>query len=198
VGAIHVDFVPTSAPSFSAPVPTSSPIMTIDAEGPFSEGDVVVANVGNATSVDNIFIGDTEAEIVSFEDGVLTFTVPELEAGEYSVTGEFNSGTVIFDLGLEIIPSANYAESNVWTKKISDTEVKVYAKNPMGQGKIQFFVDDEEIAWIRAEDETDPKLIKPTDDYYLVRTVELTDSKQAIEIYIDGVRAWRAAYTVSS
>jgi hypothetical protein len=73
--------------------------------------------------------------------------------------------------------------------------VKVYAKNPIGKGKIQFMFNGEEIAWVRAENEEEPKLRQAQGFYYLVRTVELTPEKQAIEIYLDGERVWRAAYT---
>tara|TARA_B110000503_G_C7070547_1_gene380677 strand:- start:90 stop:1202 length:1113 start_codon:yes stop_codon:yes gene_type:complete len=84
--------------------------------------------------------------------------------------------------------------SKGWTKKISDDQVKMYFKNPIGVGKLQFFVNGREIAWIRATDATDPKLRQTQNASYLVRTITLESGKNALEIYQDSVRVWRAAY----
>ena len=58
-----------------------------------------------------------------------------------------------------------------------------------------------EMAWIRAVDETDPRLrtveLIGNDIDYLVRTRELTRGKKNVfEIYLDGQKIWRAAYFV--
>lgn len=82
-----------------------------------------------------------------------------------------------------------------WTQLQSDGKtVKMYAKNPVGDGKLQFFVDGEELAWINAVDEADPKLSFASGNPYLVRSVELNPGKNRFEIRLDGVRIWRATY----
>jgi hypothetical protein len=82
-----------------------------------------------------------------------------------------------------------------WTQLQADGKtVKMYAKDPIGDGKIQFFVYGKEIAWINAVDETDPKLRKAGGYQYLVRTVTLQEGKNRFEIKLDGVRVWRATY----
>jgi hypothetical protein len=91
-------------------------------------------------------------------------------------------------------------EAAYFTKRVSQTEVKVYAKNPVLVGKVQFRVDGREFAWVRAATTRDPKLrlaqVNGELVPYLVRSVTLTPGrKSAIEIYVDGRRAWRAAYT---
>ena len=75
-----------------------------------------------------------------------------------------------------------------WTKKISDNQVKVYVKNVVGAGKVQIFVNGEELAWINAGDETDRKLRFAQGFNYLVRTVILEPGKNRIEIRLDGER----------
>jgi hypothetical protein len=60
-------------------------------------------------------------------------------------------------------------------------------------------LNGKEIAWARAVSDDDPKLRKYTlegvEIPYLVRNVVLTPGiKNAFEIYVDGVRVWRAAY----
>ena len=82
-----------------------------------------------------------------------------------------------------------------WTQLQSDGKtVKIYAKDPIGDGKIQFFVDGKEIAWVNAADEADPKLSYASSNPYLVRSVELKPGKNRFEIKLDGVRVWRATY----
>lgn len=82
-----------------------------------------------------------------------------------------------------------------WTQLQADGKtVKVYAKNPIGDGKIQFFVDGIEIAWVNAVDEADPKLSYASGNPYFVRSVELKPGKNRFEIKLDGVRVWRATY----
>lgn len=82
-----------------------------------------------------------------------------------------------------------------FTKKISDNEVKVYAKDIVGIGKVQFFVGGREIAWVRASSPDDPKLRTFNGVPYLVRTVTLDPGKNRIEIKVDGGRAWFATYS---
>lgn len=95
---------------------------------------------------------------------------------------------------------------NVWTVRMLDAsgnltnQAKMYAKNPIGEGKVQFYLNGREIAWIRAVDETDPKLRLVTEGPmagigYLVRTVNLVGGKNAFEIYVEGERLRRTAYT---
>jgi hypothetical protein len=83
---------------------------------------------------------------------------------------------------------------SVWTKRISDTQVKFYAKYPQLGQKIQFMVqgddgDYDEFAWIRIEaDDLDANgdYIGLTNDIYYVRTVNLEPGKNRLRIYIDG------------
>lgn len=82
-----------------------------------------------------------------------------------------------------------------FTKKISDTQVKVYAKDIVGIGKVQFLVGGKEIAWVRATSPDDKKLRTYDNVPYLVRTVTLRPGKNRIEIKVDGGRAWFVTYS---
>lgn len=85
-------------------------------------------------------------------------------------------------------------ELSVWTKRISDSQVKFYSKYPQVGQKIQFMVqgddgDYEEFAWIRIEaDDLDVNgdYIGLTNDIYYVRTINLEPGKNRLRIYIDG------------
>jgi uncharacterized protein YfaS (alpha-2-macroglobulin family) len=65
-------------------------------------------------------------------------------------------------------------------------QVKMYAKNVVGNGKIQFIVDGEEIAWVRTDDPTNSRLRQALGTQYLVRTIELEPGKNRLRFYIDG------------
>jgi hypothetical protein len=87
-------------------------------------------------------------------------------------------------------------EFRAWTKRISATEAKVYARNPIGAGKVQFIVNGREVAWIRAENSSDRKLRRAANGVdYLVRTITLEPGKNRIEIKVDGVRMRLVTYT---
>lgn len=83
---------------------------------------------------------------------------------------------------------------NLWTKRISDTQVKFYAKYPELNKKIQFMFQAEdgnyeEFAWIRVEqDDLDINgdYIGLSNDVYFVRTINLEPGKNRLRIYVDG------------
>jgi hypothetical protein len=82
-----------------------------------------------------------------------------------------------------------------WTQIQSDGKtVKMYAKDPIGDGKVQFLVDGKELAWVNAVDATDPKLSFASSFPYLVRSVDLKPGKNRFEIRVDGKRVWRTTY----
>lgn len=90
--------------------------------------------------------------------------------------------------GLNAVPAS-------WTKRVSATEAKLYAKNIVGAGKVQFFLNGKEIAWVNATDAADPKLRAANGAYYLVRTVALATGKNVLEIKIKGVQVKRVVYS---
>jgi hypothetical protein len=130
--------------------------------------------------------------------------------GDTTLTGPNQSGddTTVGVPPVTDDPTADPVDTsfNVWSVRMRDAsgnltnQAKMYAKNPIGEGKVQFYLNGREIAWIRAVDETDPKLRLVTEGPmagigYLVRTVNLVGGKNALEIYVDGERLRRTAYT---
>jgi hypothetical protein len=79
--------------------------------------------------------------------------------------------------------------------------VKLYAKNIVGVGKVQFFFNGKEIEWARAIDATDPKFSvigsgPMAGANYLVRTVNLVaGQKNTIEAFVEQVRVTRVGHT---
>jgi len=86
-----------------------------------------------------------------------------------------------------------------WTRFIGNDQLKIYARDIVGAGKVQFFLNGREIAWVRATDGSDPKLNvrsaagEPGDG--MVRTVTAAAGRNVLEIYVDGERVARRIFT---
>ena len=160
-------------------------------------GDELLVSGSNLESVSSVSIAGLSAT-VEVVDGAILFTIPAgLEAGVYDLRVVSGFGVLLVQDALSVSASAAVVNSfpTAWTKKISDSEVKVYAKNLVGAGKVQFFLNSKEIAWVRAESDSDPKLRLANGSGYLVRTLLLVaGEKNVIEIHVDGERVRRNAY----
>ena len=160
-------------------------------------GDELLVSGSNLESVSSVSIAGLSAT-VEVVDGAILFTIPAgLEAGVYDLRVVSGFGVLLVQDALSVTASAAVVNPfpTAWTKKISDSEVKVYAKNLVGAGKVQFFLNSKEIAWVRAESDSDPKLRLANGSGYLVRTLLLVaGQKNVIEIHVDGERVRRNAY----
>ena len=129
--------------------------------------------------------------LVSATDDGKNLLVEVTAINSSSLTSVTYSSTVLFNT-VEV----EQATPAYWPKKLTDSSVKLYAKNIVGAGKVQFFLNGREIAWVRAADANDSKLRTANGFHYLVRTVTLkAGMKNVLEIYVDGERVRRAAYS---
>ncbi len=172
-------------------VPYFGPVVTNDPETAQS-GSTVTFTGSDLDEVISATIAGQSATVVSKTESALTLRVPAgLPQGMHDVVLQYSSTEQItLQNGLVIQDSMK-----AWTKLQADNTVKMYAKNIIGEGKIQFFHNGNEIAWIRATNSLNPKLSSANGSHYLVRTRELAEGKNTFEIYDDGVRVWRAAYS---
>ena len=127
-------------------------------------------------------------------------TIPAgIAEADYSIYMTHPGGTKMhpwkFTMQAPITPVIS-DELKAWTKNLNDGTAKIYAKNIVGGGKIRFMLNGEEIAWVRAVSAADPKLRTANGAHYLVRTVDLVEGqKNVLEVYLDGVRIKRTAYS---
>jgi ELWxxDGT repeat protein len=143
-------------------------------------GGNVQLDGNNLDQVTKVEVDVKEARILDQTSSSLEFEVPDLEPG-------------LFDLTLTSGAAGAIA---AWTKlNSSGKKVKIFAKNPISIGKVQFFVNGEEVAWVRSLDARDPKLKLFSSTPYLLRIVELQSGKNRFEIKLDGKRVWRATYS---
>lgn len=184
-----------AAPAYLGPIlQTISP-----AAGP--AGGIRSISGHTLATVKSATINGLDAPIQALTDTGFNLRVPcGLASGTYDLVVTSSFGNLKVQDAVVVEGSVCAGEGfKAWTKRMSDSEVKIYAKNVAAAGKIQFFVNGQEVAWVRAADATDPKLRVISDGpmagaNYLVRTVTLNEGKNRFEIKLDGVRVWRATY----
>jgi hypothetical protein len=148
------------------------------------------------------YIQETNGTVTTDEDGVATATLI-IMSGEVGFNSTVRAAITQDDFAATSNSAAaqrsagdtNVGKTTAWTKLQADGTAKMYAKNIVGAGKVQFFHNNKEIAWVRAADALNPKLRAANGAFYLVRTVELVDGKNVLEVYIDGERVRRTAYS---
>ena len=197
VGSVSLFSIPTPSP---APAPYTGPLLqdfssrTLDVCTPKSITITGIRLLGATASVQG-----KPVTVLENTDTKLVLAVPAglTPGNNVDLVINSSSGTLTHQDAFDIPADtcAAVLSKGRWTQLQSDgTTVKIYAKDPIGDGKIQFFVDGEEIAWVNAIDEADPKLSFASSYPYLVRSVELKPGKNRFEIKLDGVRVWRATY----
>ena len=159
-------------------------------------GDTFVVYGVGLRKATELYIGSTKVTFTVQADGSLLVTTPVLALGQYDIRVVSPEGEAVLQKGLWVVDTLEFS---TWTKHVGDT-IKIYAKNVIGVGKVQLFVDGKEIAWVNAVDATDPKLRTANGFHYLVRTVNLKadGSKTRFEVKLNGERVRRNTYTINS
>lgn len=183
-------------PTFVPPSPTRVTSFSSQLVSP-CEATVVTLR-GEKLNTTSATIGGLSARVISSSDAEVVVEIPSgLRPGvvyDLILEGE---GSLILQRAITV-QSALCSQAlglTAWTKKQADGTIKVYAQGIVSSGKVQFMLNGREIAWVRAVDSTDPKLRFANGAHYLVRTIELAEGKNAIEIFVDGERVRRVAYT---
>lgn len=155
---------------------------------------------GEITSETNSFNSQGRLPITIFfgegEAGNASLSITVRQSGELIDTSSFDLTVTTEEVEDESQQISEAATSTgFWTSRTGNN-VKVYAKNFIGQGKVQFFFNGEEIAWARPENLDDPKLRVITEGHmagasYLVRDKDLRPGKNVFEIYLNGERVDR-------
>jgi hypothetical protein len=165
-----------------------------------SGGDLELTGT-NLNSIVSAQVHTKDADIKEKSETRIKLGLPELDPGIYDLTLTSASGRLTLQGAVRvtyslfgITPEAQ-AKIKAWTKQNeTGNKVSMYAKNPVGVGKVQFLHNGKEIAWLKAVDASDPKLKSRGGANYLTRTVELVAGKNTFEIYVEGKRIRRASY----
>ena len=201
-GHVRVFLLAYSVPVASAPY--TGPLLTGYSDRAPQIGDEVVVTGLRLHLVTSCTIDGIEVAISNQSEGSFTIAIPSgVEPGLKSLVISSSAGALTVQDVLNVA-AATAGSSEIispltlraWTKKLTDSTVKIYTKNIVGAGKIQFMLNGEEIAWVRAVSAVDPKLRTANGAHYLVRTVDLVEGqKNVLEVYLDGVRIKRTAYS---
>jgi hypothetical protein len=191
-----------SAPAASAPSSNSGPLILSVSPRSVATGGNVSVSGARLSGVTSVTIDGQQVAISNLTASGFDLLIPSgLQPGVKDLVVVSSHGRMTIQAALTIVAGADASENlsastRGWTKRISDSSVKIYAKDVIGAGKVQFFVNGLEIAWIRAENDRNEKLRGANNTHYLVRTARLIEGvKNVFEIHVDGVRIWRTAYT---
>lgn len=149
------------------------------------------SNLGGITSVE---IAGVAVKVVVNSDGEVELTLPTgLAAGVYDLVVYSSYGRLTVQDAIKVGPpiSTPTGKASPSVKRVNDGSIKVWVFDVVGAGKVQLFANGKEVAWVNASSEADPRLRGG----YLVRTVSLDAGKNVLEIYVDGKRVKRVAYT---
>ena len=145
----------------------------------------------NFDGITKVMVGEIVLEFEINEAGELVLDIPaNLAAGKYDLTVTAGSETVTVVDAFSVAGAAD-GEVRPSTKRLEDGTAKVWVFDAAGAGKVQILLNGEEIAWVRTDSTQDPKLTNG----YLVRTLELKEGKNVIEVLVDGERVRRTAYS---
>ena len=178
-----------SQSSYSGPTITSTGI-TVRA------GATVNLLGSELSSVTGVIVDGLAADIVSKSNTSITIRVPSVSAGLQDLVVLSGFGTLTVQGALRVVAGEGVTTqlATVSIKRIGNS-VRLFVSEPAGVGKIQFKINGREIAWVRAVDATNPKLRTANGRSYFVRLAALGAGKNGVEIYVDGERVKRAAYT---
>lgn len=180
-------------------------------------GDIVFRGP-NVDQIEEVEIGGKPAD-VEHEDGDVVATIPEdVEPGlqDVLVSGPF--GDLLLEDAVNIAPlpeinqaedadvaelvatnpgncSPNTTEFSAWTQDQLDGTVLFFAKNVVGAGTIEFQQNRKVLKSLVAKTTASPNIRWGNCAPYFVHRFTREDVKNGLEVYRDGVRVWRAAYS---
>ena len=192
-------------------LPYTGPIITnVDGDRKTSELEAAESRKAEITGerlggVTKAFVNGQEVEILEQTDTGFTIVLPEgLEPGTYDLYIMSSIGNLTYKDAITITGlvtgtvCANEAMS-WWTKRMGETEVKVYIKCPELNAKIRVLHQtggsgDYESVYVKTiTDENDPVMVINEFGKYIVRTIELEEINR-IRIRIDDVELWKVRY----
>ena len=193
-----------SPAAVTEPALYSGPLLTNYSDRTPLIGDEVKITGIRLNLVISCTIDGIDAAISNQSADSFTIVIPSgIESGLKNLVIASSAGTLTVQDALTVSAAAEDSSEPVsavsakgWTKRLSASSAKIYARDVVGSGKVQIFFNGKEIAWVNATTESDPKLRAANDSHYLVRTVELVKGqKNTFEVHVDGIRIKRAAYS---
>lgn len=189
------------APAF--PLPYPKPEVTVTGQSATAIWSIPMMGNPLTAQIMKVYTGGVEVASHTLSAVAQSFVIPNLESGvpyQIAVAGVNETGTGVlsplsdpFQVALQISGPAG-GEFSAWVKKISDNQVKFYAKYPQIGDKIQFMVQQpngnyRELAWLRvtnARIDENGEYIGLQNEIYFIRTVTLREGKNRLRILVNG------------
>jgi hypothetical protein len=176
-------------------------------------GQRVTAFGRNLATVSRAFVGGVEVGLMRVSSGELVLVLPgHVPAGVQSLVLESSFGRLTIQDAFTIrIGTASSSSPRFFTKAQlgpvsgfdslpSVFEVKIYARDIVGAGKVQFLVNGREVAWVRAANSSETKLNvaaagTPDGMVRSISVASLTRGRNVLEVYLNGERVARRIFT---
>lgn len=147
---------------------------------PVQRGSTLTMSGQQLSQVSQIAIGDSviSASEMTVTDTQLSFVVPAAAPlGQQPLVLVGSFGSLSYQNGVEVLAETERFE----VRRQANGDLKLYAFGILNQGKIQFMVDGQELAWVRATTNQNAgvRTIVTTSgsEHYLVRTLKSPNSK---------------------
>jgi hypothetical protein len=175
---------PVAAAPYTGPIVNSRTM-------PVATGQRITLNGSNLSELSSATISGKDVNLKVLSPTSVEITIPEgLAAGEYDLVISSSYGLLTVQSAITV-GRGSAAAARASTKLMPNGVVKVWFFEPVKAGKVQIFFNGKEIAWVNATSSLDAKL----SNGYLVRTLNLKEGKNVVEVYVDGERVRRVAHT---
>jgi hypothetical protein len=173
-----------SANPYTGPLVTDTQDFSTTVNGTDEQEKRLLISGQRLAGVTGVTAGGTSLPIVDLTDNSILVGIPaSIPAGTYDLAITSSIGNLTYLDGLEVTTSQLSAESttetSAWTKRISDTQVKVYVKYPTVGQKLRISHQtggsgEYQTVFVKTiESETDSALITNANGSYVVRTIDL-------------------------
>lgn len=155
---------------------------------PEDEETVIIKIPEDATpGVKDIRVRGPFGELV-IQDGIEIFPPEEIQVAEDEEVPGFTA-TKPADC------SPTDTAFSAWTQDQLDGSVLFFAKNVVGAGEVSFKQNKNLLKSLQAETEDNPNIRWGNCSPYFLHRFTREDIKNGLEVYLDGTRQWRAAYS---
>lgn len=202
VGAPNVNNISNPTPPSSEPAVYDGPIVTSTQKTILDRTGTILIKGSKLDQVKSVTLDGLEVDFQLDASGGMNLTLPfGVKNGVHDLIlqGDFGKLTVQELLNIKL-ERATQVSKSAWTKLSGDgTKVTMVYRNPVEKGLVEFKVNGKTKASIQTTDLLDPKLslveVEGSRTSYFKESYSLVNKvKNVFEIYVDGVRVWRAAY----
>jgi len=185
-GVFRLNLTPAVLPSLAQPVVAATPYdgpVVMASQLRVSAGAEAVINGSQLDRVTGVEVGGQAGQVIALASDQLRIKLPSgLTPGLHNLTLRGSFGTLVAQGALRV--SAIQGSAKVWTKRLGPTEAKVFANLPSASTNVSVTLNGKALTDLTISAQSNQG------------RVALAKGRNVIEIFVNGVRTWRAVYTV--